>query len=78
MAMFTESISVILIFSSGCLQEKNLMFLVTSSPDGFEFEDNISRLCTIIPQDFDFANCKAGIPAMLCVTILSLLDTEGE
>lgn len=51
---------------------------MTSSPDGFEFEDNISRLCTIIPQDFDFANCKAGIPAMLCVTILQLAGYGGD
>lgn len=49
-----------------------------SFEDGFDFEDNIAQLCTIVPQNFDFANCKAGIPAMLCLTVLQLAGYGSE
>lgn len=46
--------------------------LVQKSFDGFDFEDSVSYLCLVHPEDFDFQTCKAGIPAMLCMSILEV------
>lgn len=45
--------------------------------DDFTKEDVICDVCTLFPQNFDFANCAAGIPGQLTEQIIknSLLDS---
>lgn len=54
------------------LTRREFSLLNESSEDGFDFEDNISAVCAILPLEFDFATCKAGIPAMLSLVILDM------
>lgn len=56
------------------LTRKEFRVLLQSSPDGFDFEENVVYLCLIQPEGLDLGNCKAGFPAMLC---LSILNTSG-
>lgn len=54
------------------LTRKEFEVLLSISADGFEFEDNVCLQCVISPENFDYKHCKAGIPAMVCLTILEI------
>lgn len=54
------------------LTRKEFRILLQSSPDGFDFEENVVHLCLIQPESVDTENCKAGFPAMLCLSILKV------
>lgn len=46
----------------------------------FRKEENVCKLCTLYPKDFDFKKAPAGIATSLCQKILSesYLDIEGN
>jgi hypothetical protein len=52
------------------ITRKEYNILRTSTVDGFDFEDLVSGACTIFPEAYDFGDCSAGIPAMLCLAVL--------
>lgn len=46
--------------------------LLERCEDGFHLEESIASLCTILPQNYDFTSCKAGIPGIVAVTVLNI------
>jgi hypothetical protein len=54
------------------LTRKELRVLQQSCYDGFDLEESVGYLCLIQPEEYDFENCKAGIPAILCLAILRI------
>jgi hypothetical protein len=59
------------------LNRKEFEILLQGSSDGFDFEDNVCFHCVISPERFDYGNCIAGLPAMLCITILNVSGIGG-
>ena len=58
------------------LGRKEFNRILTLELSEMEKEDEICSTCLLYPQDFDFDDCEAGIPTLLCDTILqnSFLD----